>query len=200
MSRCSFQTMLHLVKTYGRLFIPWRARATISSEWPSPYAAAVSIQLMPVSSASRMAAIESRSSWAPQANSQPPPPIAHAPKPIGVIVYSPMASGLLTGAMTPERIAGLPADDWRRRHSDFREPQLSRHLKLVRLLRAIGNHHGRSPGEVAVAWVLRRPAVTGAIVGARRPEQVRGLSGAAEFRLSPRELAAIEAFFSRATA
>jgi len=119
---------------------------------------------------------------------------------IGVIVYSPMASGLLTGAMTPERIAGLPADDWRRRHSDFREPQLSRHLKLVRLLRAIGNHHGRSPGEVAVAWVLRRPAVTGAIVGARRPDQVRGLSGAAEFRLSPRERAEIEAFFARQAA
>ena len=88
---------------------------------------------------------------------------------IGVIAYSPMASGLLTGAMTPERIAALPADDWRRGNSDFREPQLSRNLKLVRLLRAIGKHHGRSPGEVAVAWVLRNPAVTGAIVGARRP-------------------------------
>src|SRR5437667_218056 len=119
---------------------------------------------------------------------------------IGVIAYSPMASGLLTGAMTPERIAGLPADDWRRGNSDFREPQLSRNLKLVRLLRAIGNHHGRSPGEVAVAWVLRRPAVTGAIVGARRPDQVRGLSGAAEFRLSPRERAEIEAFFARQAA
>ena len=119
---------------------------------------------------------------------------------IGVIAYSPMASGLLTGAMTPERIAAMPADDWRKGHRDFSEPQLSRNLKLVRLLRAIGNQHGRSPGEVAVAWVLRDPPVTGAIVGARRPEQVRGLSGAAEFRLSPRELAAIEAFFSRATA
>jgi aryl-alcohol dehydrogenase-like predicted oxidoreductase len=119
---------------------------------------------------------------------------------IGVIAYSPMASGLLTGAMTTERIAAMPADDWRKRHSDFREPQLSRNLKLVRLLRAIGNQHGRSPGEVAVAWVLRDPTVTGAIVGARRPEQVRGLSGAAEFRLSARELVAIEAFFARATA
>src|SRR5271169_656211 len=88
---------------------------------------------------------------------------------IGVIAYSPMASGLLTGAMTPERIAAMPADDWRKGNSDFREPQLSRNLKLVRLLRAIGDHHGRSPGEVAVAWVLLEPAVTGAIVGARRP-------------------------------
>jgi aryl-alcohol dehydrogenase-like predicted oxidoreductase len=119
---------------------------------------------------------------------------------IGVIVYSPMASGLLTGAMTPERIAGLPADDWRRGNKDFREPQLSRNLKLVRLLRAIADHHGRSPGEVAVAWVLRDPAVTGAIVGARRPDQVRGVVGAAEFRLSPREIAEIEAFFAKQAA
>jgi aryl-alcohol dehydrogenase-like predicted oxidoreductase len=119
---------------------------------------------------------------------------------IGVIAYSPMASGLLTGAMTPERIAAMSADDWRRRHNDFREPQLSRNLKLVRLLRAIGNQHGRSPGEVAVAWALRDPAVTGAIVGARRPDQVRGLSGAAEFHLKSRELAEIEEFFARQAA
>jgi aryl-alcohol dehydrogenase-like predicted oxidoreductase len=119
---------------------------------------------------------------------------------VGVIAYSPMASGLLTGAMTPERIAALPADDWRRWHGDFREPQLYRNLKLVRLLRAIGNHHGRSPGEVAVAWVLRQPAVTGAIVGARRPDQVRGVVGAAAFRLSQRERAEIEAFFERVAA
>jgi aryl-alcohol dehydrogenase-like predicted oxidoreductase len=119
---------------------------------------------------------------------------------IGVLAYSPMASGLLTGAMTPERIAGLPADDWRRANNDFREPQLSRNLRMVRLLRAISNHYGHSPGEAAVAWVLRDPAVTGAIVGARRPDQVRGVTGAAEFRLSPRELAEIEAFFARAVA
>src|SRR4051794_25857452 len=105
---------------------------------------------------------------------------------IGVIAYSPMASGLLTGAMTPARIAGLPADDWRRGHGDFREPQLSRNLRLVRLLRAIGDRHARAPGEVAVAWVLREPAVTGAIVGARRPDQVLGLVGAADFRLDRR--------------
>jgi aryl-alcohol dehydrogenase-like predicted oxidoreductase len=119
---------------------------------------------------------------------------------IGVIAYSPMASGLLTGAMTSKRIADLPADDWRRENNDFREPQLSRNLQLVRLLRVIGNHHGRSPGEVAVAWVLRDPAVTGAIVGARRPDQVRGVVGAAEFRLRPREVAEIEAFFDRVAA
>jgi aryl-alcohol dehydrogenase-like predicted oxidoreductase len=117
-----------------------------------------------------------------------------------VIAYSPMSSGLLTGAMTPERIAGLPADDWRSGHSDFREPRLSHNLRLVRLLRAIGNHHERSPGEVAVAWVLRDPAVTGAIVGARRPDQVRGVMGAAEFRLSPRELTEVDAFFAKEAA
>jgi aryl-alcohol dehydrogenase-like predicted oxidoreductase len=119
---------------------------------------------------------------------------------IGVLAYSPMASGLLTGAMTPQRIASLPADDWRRENSDFQEPQLSHNLLLVRLLRVIGNHHGRSPGEVAVAWVLRDPAVTGAIVGARRPDQVRGVVGAGEFRLSSREVAEIEAFFDRVAA
>jgi aryl-alcohol dehydrogenase-like predicted oxidoreductase len=102
--------------------------------------------------------------------------------------------------MTRERIAGLPADDWRKRHPDFQEPQLSRNLNLVRLLRAIGNHHGRTPGEAAVAWVLRDPAVTGAIVGARRPDQVRGVVGAAEFRLSPRERAEIDAFFAKEAA
>jgi aryl-alcohol dehydrogenase-like predicted oxidoreductase len=119
---------------------------------------------------------------------------------IGVIAYSPMASGLLTGAMTAERIADLPADDWRKRHPDFQEPQLSRNLRLVRLLRAIGRLHGRTPAEVAVAWVLHNPAVTGAIVGARRPGQVRGVVGAATLRLSPRELADIQRFFVNAAA
>jgi aryl-alcohol dehydrogenase-like predicted oxidoreductase len=119
---------------------------------------------------------------------------------VGVIAYSPMASGLLTGAMTRERIAALPADDWRKRHPDFREPQLSRNLRLVRLLRAIGRSHGRTPAEVAVAWVLRTPAVTGAIVGARRPGQVREVVRAADFRLSPREVAEVEAFFAKEAA
>jgi NAD(P)-dependent dehydrogenase (short-subunit alcohol dehydrogenase family) len=119
---------------------------------------------------------------------------------IGVIAYSPMASGLLTGAMTGERIAGLPADDWRKRHPDFREPQLHRNLMLVRLLRTIGKRRGYTPAEVAIAWVLHNPAVTGAIVGARRPGQVRGIVGAAELRLSPREVAEIEAFFAKQAA
>src|SRR6516165_10389037 len=116
---------------------------------------------------------------------------------IGVIAYSPMASGLLTGAMTRERVAGLPADDWRKRHPDFQEPRLSRNLRLVRLLRDIGKRRGHTPGEVAVAWVLHNPAVTGAIVGARRPGQMRGVVGAADLRLSTREVAEIEAFFAK---
>jgi len=119
---------------------------------------------------------------------------------IGVIAYSPMASGLLTGAMTKERIKRLPADDWRQSNADFQEPLLSRNLRLVRLLRAIGDHHGRSPGEVAVAWVLRHPAVTGAIVGARRPDQVKGIVGGAGFWLSPSEVAEINAFFAKPAA
>ncbi len=119
---------------------------------------------------------------------------------LGVIAYSPMASGLLTGAMTRERIEGLPADDWRKRHPDFQEPQLSRNLKLVRLLRAIGRLHGRTPAEVAIAWTLNNSAVTGAIVGARRPDQVRGAVGAADFRLDPHEIAEIEAFFKKVAA
>jgi aryl-alcohol dehydrogenase-like predicted oxidoreductase len=119
---------------------------------------------------------------------------------IGVIAYSPMASGLLTGAMTHERIAGLAADDWRKRHPDFQEPQLHRNLMLVRLLRTIGKRRGYTPAEVAVAWVLHNPAMTGAIVGARRPDQVRGVTGAAELRLSPREIAEIDAFFAEEAA
>ncbi len=119
---------------------------------------------------------------------------------IGVIAYSPMASGLLTGAMTAERIADLPADDWRKSHPDFVEPQLSRNLRLVRLLRIVGRRHGRTPAEVAVAWVLHNSAVTGAIVGARRPGQMRGVIGAAEFRLSPRDLTEIDTFFAKGAA
>ena len=119
---------------------------------------------------------------------------------IGVIAYSPMASGLLTGAMTRERIEQLPADDWRRNHSDFKEPLLSRNLRLVRLLKAIGAHHGCTPAEVAVAWVLHNRAVTGAIVGARKPGQIKGVLGAAGLRLSLTEVAEFEAFFAKAAA
>jgi aryl-alcohol dehydrogenase-like predicted oxidoreductase len=111
---------------------------------------------------------------------------------IGVIVYSPMRSGLLTGKMTPERVQNLPSDDWRRNDPDFQEPRLSKNLELVELLRAIGEVHGRSPAEVAIAWTLRHPAVTAAIVGGRRPDQVDGVIGAAEFRLSEDEIEEIE--------
>ena len=104
---------------------------------------------------------------------------------IGTIVYSPMQSGLLTGAMTRERVAAMPDDDWRRRNAEFREPRFSRNLALVERLRAVGARHGRSPGEVAIAWTLRHPAVTAAIVGARSAEQVDGFIGAGDFRLAP---------------
>jgi aryl-alcohol dehydrogenase-like predicted oxidoreductase len=114
---------------------------------------------------------------------------------IGVVVYSPMRAGLLTGKMTKERARNLPKDDWRSRDRDFQEPQLSRNLELVEILLQIGDRHGRTPAEVALAWTLYNPAVTGAIVGLRRPDQVQGVIGALSFRLSPDEIAEIEAFF-----
>ncbi|WP_310637863.1 aldo/keto reductase [Delftia acidovorans] len=111
---------------------------------------------------------------------------------IGVIAYSTLQSGLLTGAMTRERIASLPNDDWRKTRSpDFQEPRLTKNLALVEALRRIGQRHERTPAAVAIAWVLRQPALTGAIVGARRPEQVDGLLGAAALRLNADELAEI---------
>ncbi len=111
---------------------------------------------------------------------------------IGVIVYAPMASGLLTGAMTRERAARLPPDDWRRNHPEFNEPKLSRNLALVERLQVVGKRYGRSPGEVAIAWTLRHPAVTGAIVGARSAAQAEGVMRAAEFTLSAEDIAGIE--------
>lgn len=112
---------------------------------------------------------------------------------IGVIVYSPMASGLLTGAITRERVAAMPEDDWRKRDPEFQEPQLSRNLELVRRLRSVGERHGRSPGEVAIAWTLHNPAVTAAIVGGRSAAQVEGIIGVADFRLTDDEVREIEA-------
>ncbi|MGQ9917967.1 MAG: aldo/keto reductase [Bryobacteraceae bacterium] len=120
-----------------------------------------------------------------------------AEKNIGVIAYSPMHSGLLTGSMTKERIVQLPPDDHRAHRPQFQEPLLSRNLQLVEKLRQIGARHGRTPGEVAIAWVLRRPEVTGAIVGLRSPEQLKGVAGAAEFRLSSGEIDEIEAEMAR---
>jgi aryl-alcohol dehydrogenase-like predicted oxidoreductase len=118
---------------------------------------------------------------------------------VGVIVYSPMASGLLTGAMTRERIAGLPEDDWRKHHSDFTEPDLSANLALVERLRAIGQRHDASPGAVAVAWTLHNPAVTAAIVGARKPDQVNDMVAGAEIHLTEAELKELETFPQLAT-
>ena len=111
---------------------------------------------------------------------------------VGVIVYSPMASGLLTGAMTRERVAKLPDSDWRSRDLEFTEPRLPKNLALVERLRKVGKKHGRPPGQVAVAWVLRNPAVAAAIVGARSAQQVEGNVGAAELHLTDEEVAEIE--------
>jgi aryl-alcohol dehydrogenase-like predicted oxidoreductase len=116
---------------------------------------------------------------------------------IGVIVYSPMQSGLLTGAWTKERLDALPADDWRReKNKQFQEPLFSRNLRLVEVLRGIGDQHGKSPGEVAIAWTLRQPAVTAAIVGARKRGQLQQLTGAATWRLSAHEVDAIDRFLA----
>jgi aryl-alcohol dehydrogenase-like predicted oxidoreductase len=113
---------------------------------------------------------------------------------IGTIVYSPMKSGLLTGAMTKERVAAFPEDDFRKRAPAFQEPQLTRNLQLAELMREIGRRHSRTAGEAAIAWTLRNPAVTAAIVGMRSVKQVEGVAGALEFRLSPEEVAEIDAF------
>src|SRR4029077_17715155 len=118
-------------------------------------------------------------------------PFARSNK-IGVIVYSPMYSGLLTGAMTRDRVAQLAPAHRRRRNPNFQEPLLSRNLRLVELLREMGERYERSPGEVAIAWTLRNPAVTGAIVGVRRPQQVRGIIGAGNFWLGALEAKQIE--------
>ncbi len=121
-------------------------------------------------------------------------PYAHENN-IGVIGYSPMASGLLSGAMTRERIAALPDDDWRKtKNPNYQEPLLTRNLHLVDLLAEIGRPHGKSPGEAAIAWTLRRREVTAAIVGARKRGQVKGIIGAAEWRLTKEESERIEAF------
>jgi aryl-alcohol dehydrogenase-like predicted oxidoreductase len=111
---------------------------------------------------------------------------------IGVIVYSPMGSGLLSGGMTRERIENMPADDWRKHDERFDEPQLTQHLALVERLRAVADRHQATPGAVAVAWTLRNPAVDGAIVGFRRPDQVDPIIDAANLALDDRDVAEIE--------
>jgi aryl-alcohol dehydrogenase-like predicted oxidoreductase len=111
---------------------------------------------------------------------------------IGVIVYAPMQSGLLTGSMTAERAASLPPTDWRSRNDEFKEPKLSQNLALVERLRAVASTHGVDPGEAAIAWTLRDPVVTGAIVGARSAKQIEGTARAASLRLTPHEIEFIE--------
>ncbi len=116
---------------------------------------------------------------------------------IGVIVYSPMASGLLTGSMTRKRIANMPDDDWRKKGTEFQEPRLSRNLALADLLTVIGKAHNVTAGVVAIAWTLHNPAVTAAIVGSRHPGQVEETIAAAEFRLSEREYEQIGQFVAQ---
>ena len=115
---------------------------------------------------------------------------------VGVINYSPMVSGLLTGRMSKERVAAMPSDDWRRKAVEFNEPRLSRNLRLVELLREIGSKHGVEPGVVAVAWTLHHPAITAAIVGGRSGEQVKGLAPALHFRLNEEEFRSIRTFLT----
>ena len=112
---------------------------------------------------------------------------------IGAICYSPMGSGLLTGTMNRDRIANLPANDWRTRNPEFQEPKLSRNLTIAQVLKEVAQHHGVSPGEVAIAWVLHNPAVTGAIVGARNAKQVEGIVGAAGLQLAPPDIDRLQA-------
>jgi aryl-alcohol dehydrogenase-like predicted oxidoreductase len=111
---------------------------------------------------------------------------------IGVIVYSPMFSGMLTGGMTRERAAALPADDFRKRNPEFQEPKLSKNLELVQRLGEIGARYGRTPGEVAIAWTLRNPRVTGAIVGVRSANQAASVMRAGDFHLTSEEIAEID--------
>ena len=122
-------------------------------------------------------------------------PYVHA-NGIGVIAYSPMGSGMLTGSMTRERVANLPSDDWRTRSAFFQEPLLSRNLTIVDKVTQIAAHVGRSPGEVAIGWVLKNPAVTAAIVGIRSPEQVAGIAGALEYQLDAESIHELDTFLN----
>ena len=115
---------------------------------------------------------------------------------IGVVVYSPMASGLLTGAMTRERIKDLPDDDWRLKWDEFKEPKITKNLELAEKLKEIGKTHNRTAGEIAISWTLKHPAVTGAIVGARSAGQVDGVMKAGELELNDDEVNALETHFS----
>ncbi len=153
-----------------------------------------------------VAQIERAAAIAPVESLQPPYSLVHPEAEeellpyarahrIGVVVYSPMGSGLLTGAMTAERVARLAPDDWRKADPDFQGARLTRHLALAQLLAEIGRDHGgRTPAEVAIAWTLANPAVTGAIVGARSAGQVEPLAGALTLRLTKNDLDRIAEF------
>ena len=115
---------------------------------------------------------------------------------IGVIVYSPMASGLLSGKMSRERIAAMDPTDWRKTNPDFTEPRVTRNLALQQLLKEIGAQYGATAGEAAIAWTLKNPAVTGAIVGMRKPDQIEGIIRAGELKLSDADVQRMESFLN----
>jgi aryl-alcohol dehydrogenase-like predicted oxidoreductase len=116
---------------------------------------------------------------------------------IGVIVYSPMQAGLLTGTFTRARVASLPDDDWRKRNHHFQEPELSANLELVEGLSPLAERHGRTLAQLAIAWVLRRVEVTAAIVGARRPSQIEETAVAGDWVLSAEDMAEIDALLAK---
>ena len=174
----------------GSIEQAWTALTTLRDEGKVAF---IGVSNFDVSQLKRISRIEAPTSLQPP-YSMLRPEIEHEILPyclehnIGVIPYSPMQSGLLTGTMTRERIASLPEGDWRRNNRFYQEPLLSRAFSVVDRLRKIAEKHGRTPGEVAIAWTLRHPAITATIVGARRPEQLHGLIGAATFRLSSEEI------------
>jgi aryl-alcohol dehydrogenase-like predicted oxidoreductase len=108
---------------------------------------------------------------------------------IGVIAYSPMGSGLLTGTMTAERVAKLPPDDWRSKSPEFQEPKLSENLRLAKRVRKLAEDRGVSAGALAAAWTLSNPAVTGAIIGARNAKQVQEIFPHADLAVTREEIA-----------
>lgn len=113
-------------------------------------------------------------------------------KEMGVIVYSPMQCGLLTGTMSRERINNLPDDDFRKNNSEFKEPKLTRNLLFVEKVKEAAAKHKRHPGEIAIAWTLKHPAVTGAIVGARNPKQVDEVMNAGNIILDEKDINELE--------
>jgi aryl-alcohol dehydrogenase-like predicted oxidoreductase len=111
---------------------------------------------------------------------------------IGVVAYSPMQRGLLTGKFSPERLASLPTDDHRKANSDFHEPKFTATLELVEQLRPIAERNGRTLAQLSISWVLRRPEVTAAIVGARKPEQILETAPASDWDLNEEDIGQIE--------